>query len=131
MGWNPAVSTTLQGVVWVTALTVGAKKKFLYSTVLLLYLAVLLPYFSRTYALLSTYFRRSLIVLLPHPLTYCNCTTAVLSPYRTQPYKIRRRVRIFLQGQRTMLKSKMQAWKELEYVNCYWLNINNRNSMTV
>ena len=23
----------------------------------------------------------------------------------------------------------MQAWKELQYVNCYWLNSDNRNSM--
>ena len=28
-----------------------------------------------------------------------------------------------------MLESKMQAWKELQYVNCYRLNSNNRNSM--
>ena len=32
--------------------TVGAKKKFPYSTVLLPYLTVLLPFFNRTYALL-------------------------------------------------------------------------------
>ena len=62
--------------------TVGAKKKFPYSTVLLPYLTVLLPFFNRTYALLPTYFRRTLIVLLPHPLTYFNRTTSVLSPYR-------------------------------------------------
>ena len=29
-----------------------------------------------------------------------------------------------------MLESKMQAWKELQYVNCYRLNNDNRNSMT-
>ena len=62
--------------------TVGAKKKFPYSTVLLPYLTVLLPFFNRTYALLPAYFRRTLIVLLPHPLTYFNRTTSVLSPSR-------------------------------------------------
>ena len=65
-----------------TARTVGAKKKFPYSTVRLPYLTVLLPFFNRTYALLPAYFRRTLIVLLPHPLTYFNRTTSVLSPYR-------------------------------------------------
>ena len=25
----------------------------------------------------------------------------------------------------------MQAWKELQYMNCYWLNSDNRNSITV
>ena len=30
-----------------------------------------------------------------------------------------------------MLESKMQAWKELQYVNCYRLNSENRNGMTV
>ena len=29
-----------------------------------------------------------------------------------------------------MLESKMQAWNELQYVNCYWLNSDNRNGMT-
>ena len=29
-----------------------------------------------------------------------------------------------------MLESKMQAWEELQYVNCYRLNSDNRNSMT-
>ena len=57
------------------------QKKFPYSTVLLPYFIVLLPYFNLTYALLPAYFHRTLIVLLPHPLTYCNRTTAVLSPY--------------------------------------------------
>ena len=62
--------------------TVGAKKKFPYSTVLLPYLTVLLPFLNRTYALLPAYLCRTLIVLLPHPLTYFNRTTSVLSPYR-------------------------------------------------
>ena len=65
-------------------LTVGAKKSF--RTVLYCYHTLLYFYhILRMYALLSVYFRRTLIVLLPHPLMYCNCTTAVLSPYHTQP----------------------------------------------
>ena len=63
------------------------QKKFPYSTVLLPYLTVLLMYFNRTYALLPAYFCRTLIVLLPHPLTYCNRTTAILSPYRDTTIK--------------------------------------------
>ena len=62
--------------------TVCAKKKFPYSTVLLPYLTVLLPFFNHTYALLPAYFRHTLIILLPHPLTYFNRTTSVLSLYR-------------------------------------------------
>ena len=78
--------------------TVGAKKKFPYGTLLLPYLTVLESYFDRTRALLFTYFRRTLTVLLPHPLTHCNRTTAVLSPYLflilSQPQQIDRRVRV-------------------------------------
>ena len=39
------------------------------------------------HALLPAYFRRTLIVLLPHLLTYYNRTTAVLSPYHDTTIK--------------------------------------------
>ena len=101
------------------------QKKFLYSTVLLPYLTVLLLYFDRTCALFTAYFRRTLIVLLPHLETYCNRTPAVF-PCTVCNHK--RLVGVFASfyGDREQCwRVGCKAWKELQCVNCYRLNSDN------
>ena len=99
MLWMPLVGVNTRLLAQIIFLyTVGAKIKFSYSTILLPYLTVVLPYFNNACTLLTAYFRRILIVLLLYPLRYSNRTAAVFSLYHTQPLKIGGRVRDFLRG---------------------------------
>ena len=84
---------------------------FLVATVRAPYLP---PYLNRTFTAPAN-------VLQPHN----RCTFPVL--YATK--NIGRRVNIFLLGRRTMWREGYKAWKELQYVNCYRMNSDNRNSM--